>query len=412
MSLRGLGSFGASTVLSGGVSLLSIPLIVLLTDPAAWASIAVGQAVGSSLGVLAMFGWGITGPAAVAMMDSLRHTVAYWDSIRARLLLFVPIVLAAVVITLFLAPTQQLAAGICAVSMALGGLSGSWYLVGRNKPHHLLVRDTIPRVAGSVLGVLGLWASHSLVLFGALQLLGSLAAFGLVTVWVVPGLRRPEGAVQGFGGVLGVIRDQRHGVLVAVAIAFYYPVVLAIVAVLAPAALPVYALIEKVLRFAGLVMQPLLQYLQATVPAAGDLPATIRRSLAMISVLSIVCWAGFTSLLPFAATILGAGQVRVPWLIAINLGVYMGSVLLMNYLSTVALVAVGRASAIAPGALLGTAGGLAVTAVCAWLGGGSALSWGFVATSVLVLGLQLYSLFRALRTFPEVAAGLGSVDAA
>lgn len=395
---RTIGTFALTTLLSGGVSILSIPLIVILTDAQAWGSIALGQAVGSSVGVLAMFGWGVTGPATVAMMPAARHAAAYWESIMARLLLMVPALAITIITTMLLVPTEPLASVACAIAMAFGGLSGSWFTVGVKRPDKLFLLDSLPRVVGTVLGIVALALGGSLVAFGALQLLGSLAAFVLVTGWAVPGFRRPAGAARGFRATVRVLVEQRHGVVVAVAIAAYYPVVLALVAAFAPLALPLYALIEKVLRFAVMAMQPVFQYFQATVPAhrGRALARAIRQSLLVATVLALICWAGFALLLPVASLILTDGQVSVPTLVSVNLGAYMGAIVLTTVLSSVALIAVDRVRSVGWGGVVCSVLGLGAVLVFAIIGDGADISWGFVVTAIMLLAFQVVVLVRAL----------------
>lgn len=397
---RLIGWFVATTLLSGGVSLLSIPLIVTFTDSVAWGSVALGQAIGSSAGVLAMFGWGVTGPATVAMMSPSQRPAAYWNSVAARGLLFLPSVALTGVATWYLVPSEQIAATACAVAMAFGGLSGSWYAVGRRRPDILFLLDTVPRVAGTIAGLTCLWAGLSLTSFGVAQLCGSLLAFVLVSLWAVPGLRRPVGAVHNLRAVAGVIAGQRHGVAVAVAVASYYPVVLGIVAAYAPASLPLYALIDKVLRFATMAMQPVYQYFQATVPThrGAALARAIRRSLIFTTVIGVVSGLGFALLLPLAAGILSAGQIEVPVLVAINLGIYMTGIVVMTYMATVALIAVSRERLIGRGPLIGTAVGLIVTLFLAIYASGDAISFAFVITAVLIITYQFVILLRVPRS--------------
>ncbi|MCU1407826.1 MAG: hypothetical protein JWQ43_4129 [Glaciihabitans sp.] len=394
-----IGSFAATTVLSGGVSVLSIPVIVLLTNANDWASIALGQAVGSSIGVLAMFGWGITGPAAIAMMPHANRAAAYWESIVARIVLFVPALILTVALTWLLVPSEQLASVVCGAAMVFGGLSGSWYAVGRKRPDRLFILDTIPRVGGTLLGILLLWASGSLVLFGLAQLLGSLLAFLFVTIWALPGLHRPAGAAQGTGSILAVIAAQRHGVAVAVAIASYYPAVLAIIAAFAPAFLPLYALIEKVLRFATMALQPVFQYFQAHVPGhtGPELRREILRGLKITAGFGAICWIGFALLLPVASFVLAAGQVEVPVLVAINLGGYMGLTVVATYLSTVALIAVHRIKSVGRAALVTSVVGLSVILFLALIGDGADISWGFLVTAATLAGYQLVVLYKTIR---------------
>ena len=333
------------------------------------------------------------------MMSPPQRPAAYWNSVVARGLLFLPSVALTGVSTWLLVPSEQVAATACAVAMAFGGLSGSWYAVGRRRPAGLFLLDTIPRVTGTIAGLTCLWAGLSLTSFGVAQLCGSLLAFILVSLWAVPGLRRPVGAVQSLRSVAGVIAGQRHGVAVAVAVASYYPVVLGIVAAYAPPSLPLYALIDKVLRFATMAMQPLYQYFQATVPThrGAALVRAIRRSLLVTVVIGMACGLGFALLLPLAAGILSAGQIDVPVLVAINLGIYMTGVVVMTYMATVALIAVSRARLIGRGPLIGSAVGLVVTYFLAIYSSGNAISFAFVVTAVLILSYQFTVLLRVPR---------------
>ncbi|QAY72215.1 hypothetical protein ET445_01530 [Agromyces protaetiae] len=392
--------------MSGGVSLLTIPAIVLLTSPDLWASVALGQAVGSSAGVLALFGWGVTGPAKVAMASAGERAARYWDSVSARLILFAPIAVVAVLVPWLIVPEEPVAASVASLAMAFGGLSGSWYLVGVGRADLLLVLDTVPRVAATVVGIGGLWLTDSLVVFAVSQLVGSLAAFLLVTGWAVPRFRPPAGRARGIRSLFGVLARERHGVLVAVVVAAFYPSVLAVIAAVQPAALPLYALIDKVLRFAVMAIQPVFQFFQATVPAerGEGLRTAIRRSLLVSTGVAAVCFAATASLLPVAAFVLTAGHIAVPWLVAVNLGAYMAGVVLVMFLSSVALVAVGRERAIGWAPLTGVAIGVAATALLAATGDASAVSWAFVLAVVVIVGLQLTALLRAL------PAAAGRVD--
>lgn len=146
--IRTFGWFFATVVVSGASSIVTIPVIVTLTSAHSWAAVALGQAVGSSLSVLTMFGWGITGPARIAMMPRSEHAVAYWDSIVARLIVLVPVLAITVGVTWVIAPTAHLAAVVAGVAMAAGGLSGTWALIGRREPVALFWADTVPRVVG------------------------------------------------------------------------------------------------------------------------------------------------------------------------------------------------------------------------------------------------------------------------
>ncbi|PZE29910.1 MULTISPECIES: hypothetical protein [unclassified Curtobacterium] len=411
--IRTFGWFFATVVVSGASSIVTIPVIVTLTSAHSWAAVALGQAVGSSLSVLTMFGWGITGPARIAMMPRSEHAVAYWDSIVARLIVLVPVLAITVGVTWVIAPTAHLAAVVAGVAMAAGGLSGTWALIGRREPVALFWADTVPRVVGTVLGVGALALGGGLIAFSALQLAGALAAFVIVSVRLLGGVRRPAGGVHDAAGAWRVIREQRHGVAVAVAVAAYYPLVLVIVARFIPAQLPLYALNEKLLRFATMAMQPVHQYMQAAVPSQQGraLVRALRRSLAAILVISVLAWVVYTVLLPVASGLLTAGQVQVPAFAGLMLGAFMGFSVLGSYMTSVALVAVDRVGVISRGSLIGFGAGLLAVLLTALIGAADALAAGFVVTGIVTVLYQTTVFVRAMPRHADVQSDIVLLDA-
>lgn len=411
-SVRTFGWFVATVVVTGASSIITIPVIVTLTDAHSWAAVALGQAVGSSLSVLTMFGWGITGPARIAMMPRSEHAAAYWDSVVARLIVLVPVLAITIAVTWVIAPTAHVAAVIAGTAMAAGGLSGTWALIGRRQPVAMFWADTVPRVAGTVAGVGVLAAGGGLIAFSVLQLIGALAAFVIVSVLLLGGFRRPEGGVHDIRGTWRVIREQRHGVAVAVAVAAYYPLVLVIVARFIPAQLPLYALNEKLLRFATMAMQPVHQYMQAVVPSQKGraLVRALRRSLVAIVALSLVAWGLYTVLLPVASTILTAGQVPVPAFVGLMLGAFMGFTVLESYMTSVALVAVDRVAVISRVSLTGFGAGLVAVLLTALVGAANALAAGFVVTGLVTVLYQTAVFLKSMPRHHDVDdAEVGSV---
>ena len=91
---RRLGLFGASVVLNGAISLLTIPIVIAVAGADPWASMATGQSIGNSIGVLVLFGWGLTGPATIAMASASRRPRLFLASLFSRPAPPVPLMLA------------------------------------------------------------------------------------------------------------------------------------------------------------------------------------------------------------------------------------------------------------------------------------------------------------------------------
>ena len=169
------------------------------------------------------------------------------------------------------------------------------------------------------------------------------------------------------------LREQRHGIVATGVMAAFTPAVLAIVAVAAPAALPAFVLADRLAKFAGMAVSPLLQMFQGWVPAATGAERVRRTRLAGAATGGIAVTTGiaYTLLLPTAADLLAHGQIDYPLGTAIAFGLiatlYVGS----SFVSTVALMA-GRVRLVALAAVVGRAGDPAGAARGRGLGPGRA----------------------------------------
>jgi len=69
--------YGSSMVLLAITSLLAIPAMVAASGTHAWGAIAVGQSIGGVAAVIIAYGWGLSGPAAIARADQLARMREY-----------------------------------------------------------------------------------------------------------------------------------------------------------------------------------------------------------------------------------------------------------------------------------------------------------------------------------------------
>lgn len=399
-----VGLFGASMVLNGAISLITIPIVTGIAGADHWASMATGQAIGASFAVIVIFGWGLTGPVTVASTPVAGRPAMYLDSLLARIVLLIPVLLVQLAVTVAIVPHQKLVAFVAGVAFTLAGASANWFFVGEGRAGRFLVLDTVPRVAGTLLGAALLVATGDLLLFAVAQLAGSVVALVASAVVIVRGhgLRYREAARR--ARIVTTLREQRHGIVATGVMAAFTPAVLAIVAVTAPSALPAFVLADRLAKFGGMAVSPLLQMFQGWVPAAAGAERVHRTRLAgtVTAGIAIASGIAYTLLLPTAADLLAHGQIEYLPATAVAFGVittlYVGS----SFVSTVALMA-GRVRLVALAAVVGVPLTLFVLLITEVAGLTDLAAWVVAVGNLTMVGWQLLAV-RA--SFEQLTPGL------
>jgi len=388
-----VGVFGVSMVLNGVISLITIPIVTGIAGADHWASMATGQAIGASFAVIVIFGWGLTGPVTVASTPVAGRPAMYLDSLLARFVLLVPVLLVQLAVTVAIVPHQKVVAYVAGVAFTLAGASANWFFVGEGRAGRFLALDTVPRVAGTLLGAALLASTGDLLLFAMAQLTGSVVALVASALVIVRGHGLDYREAARRTRIVATLRDQRHGIVATGVMAAFTPAVLAIVAVAAPAALPAFVLADRLAKFGGMAVSPLLQMFQGWVPAAAGAERVRRTRLAgtATAVIAIASGVGYTLLLPTAADVLAHGQIEYPPATAIAFGViatlYVGS----SFVSTVALMA-GRVRLVALAAVVGVPLTLLVLLGTEASGLTDLAAWVVAAGNVAMVGSQLLAV--------------------
>lgn len=396
---RGLGKiigFGLSMVLLAVASLVAIPSMVAASGATAWGMIATGQAVGAVGAVAVAYGWGMSGPARVARADLSRRLSEYVESVVCELLIFVPVGVVVFTVAWLLGREWGLYAGVGALSTATVGLTASWFFVGRAQPYRLLVGETVPRVAGTGIGILFMQTGSSALVGVLWQLIGMVGAFVVCTVWILRPWDAACRAAVHPRSVRTVLWNQRHGLTATLVSAFYAAMPITIVTVLAPAVQPVYAVLDKVQRQVNAGLSPFTVVMQGWIPRAarGALHGRVRRALAV----SAVCGVGLAVVMliitPDLIRWLGGGQIR-PASAAIALMVTITGVYLFeSVVAKAALPALDRLGLAARASIAGMCVGLPLVAVGAvWLGTEGALA-GILIGMVVRLMIELTAVIR------------------
>lgn len=179
--LRRLGGFTLLPLLSLVTPFVLLPVVARVAGPPGWSSVVAGQSVGTFGATVVFWGWNVIGPVAAARARGQELTGLYGSSLRTRLLLLVPVLPVAAVVSAAVAqPGYRVVAASMALATSLLGLSPAWWGIGVGRPTVLLWYDTVPRVVAAALAVPVVLATRAIwtypVLLAAATVVG-LAAF-------------------------------------------------------------------------------------------------------------------------------------------------------------------------------------------------------------------------------------------
>ncbi|MBX3195280.1 MAG: hypothetical protein KF727_09320 [Microbacteriaceae bacterium] len=393
----GLGLFGLSVLINGVVSLITIPALVAVAGADAWASMATGQSIGASFGVLTIFGWGLTGPVRVAMADPASRPAMFLDSLFARGVLLIPLLIVQAAVTFAIVPHAKTVAFLAGTAMTLAGASANWYFTGEARPDRFLLLDTLPRVAGTIAGVVLASVSGMLLLFGVAQLVGAIVALAVSCRVIFRGARLDVRAAAGFARIRHSLAEQRHGVVATGMLAAYIPAALAIIALFSPALLPMFVLADRVGKFVAQAVSPLHQVFQGWVPAASGHELRRRMMLAgrVMGGIALLTGVLYTAFLAPASELLTHGQVDFTLAAVIAFGINMTLTVISPYLTSLGLMTFGRLRTISLSVVVAVLSTLAALLVVEALAPDQAV-WALIVGNVLMTVWQAVELRRAL----------------
>lgn len=334
--------YALNLAIPAALSVLLIPLLISNSGEAGWASIAVGQALGGPAAVIIGYGWSIQGPAAIS--GAARSLVAqeFFEALKTRTALTIPILLAASVVAAILSP-QPTVAVFGVLSIGIQGIRCNWLFIGLHSPARILLFETLPRGLGLVAAIvvlLSLQDAASIAL--SMQALGLIVSLVLTSLWVRKRYGPPSGGLRSLRWLL---IHQRHGVIGSLISSAYgaYPIL--IVSAVAPQTVPALALAQRLQAQMATAASPLADFAQSWVPRTPDLHQRRQRTLrAMVTVGAATSLAAavFVAISAPLIRFLGAGLVGLSLISCALLAalVVIGSV---NTVATVAgMPAVGK----------------------------------------------------------------------
>lgn len=395
MAITRLSGFSASVGIVTVLGIISIPVLSSAVGKQAWGVLALIQTVAQFGGILVAFGWGVTGAATVASVGAGRRRAVFRQSLAARALLYVGVAPILAILMCILTRGDVLVSVIGAIVYLLPNLGASWYFAGEGRPKRLVLFDTIPAVAGAMMGLVAAWVTGLLVLYIVFQGVGYLVAV-LLSAAVVLRDTRDETEPQ-MESIWRALVNQRHAVFANLVSGLYVTLPMVAVQIFLPASLSMYAIADRLFKYCSLAFLPIQQFFQSWVP---DPNADFRRRAKIASmsasVIGLVAGALIATLSPWVSGLLSVGVNVVSWQVSLPLGVAFVGIATAAVVGYACLVAVHRVQAIAVSTAIGAVIGAPLILLFAALGSAPLVAWSVAISELCVAGYQVLVLRKVL----------------
>lgn len=374
--------------------LLVLPVVSLRFGPDAWASIAVGQSVGSAVAVVVELGWGLTGPLRVATADMAATSKIFRSSYRQRFavasVFFLPLSLG----MYWFADGYELAVVLSALSALTIGLGANWLYVGKSRPQMVIFFDSVPRILGAVLGAVCLYHGTALEALPAIQLVVSLAVSIVPFFWLPrPATEREQLRILQHLRILWSDQGSVLVTTVATTVNQYLPVVM-VYGLTGSVHVAQYASADRLQKIAVAAVAPFTQVLQGWMPAADESEEKrrIKAGIATSWVAGLLAGVVFIIVTPYLVAVLFVGTVTVPPAIYVPLGMSVTMVVISRCTGNIALVLLGSGWITARSALVGAAVSLLGLVVTVNLYGVYGVCWTVFLVESIIVVIQTLAL--------------------
>lgn len=388
------GGYGASVLISGVISIAVLPAIIIFAGEAAWAEIAVAQGVAGFAYVLVIYGWGVTGPTAVASQPPAGRGRFYLDSLVSRVWLMIVVLPPSIAIALLFSHDYPALVALTVVTGVGSALSGAWFFVGEGSPGRYFVLDNVPKSIGTLAGAGLLILTNDALWFIVVQGLGSLVAVVLTSVDIArryPGWTRDLGP----GNAFGRLRGQSAAVAMSATSAVYVNLPILIVGAFAGTQVTAaYALAERLMRFALMATRPVVQVAQSYVPAP-DRSEQVRRARLVTKVavaMGVLGGLAYAVAMPSIVTLFSGSGLEIGFSLSVPLGLALGAMLVSQITGFACLTAFGLTRALATSTIAGAVTGAILLVPLMLLFGTPGIAAGLALSEIIVLAVQLVKL--------------------
>lgn|GEM_PF-6996930 len=384
---RSVALLTAVSAVSAVSPLIALPLITRAAGPGGFAEIAIGQALGTLAATLITFGWAVRGPVEAARSSHPSRVFRASIVVRgANSLVVLPLV--ALIAALASHADDHALAIVSALAFSLQGLSLGWYAVGVGRPLLSLVFDALPRIILNLVGALAALLTATPLLYPAILLVGTFAAFVAAT-WFI-GFRERFSVRGALTDARGAYRGGWRTALAAGLLTFSETAPLSTLGVAGSPAAIGFAPFDRVLKYGYIGVYMITGSFQGWVSSAqGDAGLRrMRRAVGIHALLAVALGAGFALVAPWATpVVLGPGFEIAP-LTALFGGIALAAMTVATALGICVVLPSGRDGAYLAAVCVG-----AILIVPAVLAGSALLGVAGAAGGVAVVQVAVLTVF-------------------
>ena len=365
-------------MLSAVTPLLVFPAVTHVYGAQGLGAIGIAQSVGVAASVIGELGWAVVGPQKIASMSAKERALYVRVASTTRLIALIVVLPLCVAVVSLLTPAFAFEAAVVSAGSALAGLSLGWAWIGANRPSRMLLLESIPRVLFSVTAAGLILAGGSLSTYGFALILAAL--FSLIA-GVLDFQAHDRSLVVRASTLRSAYREQALITGSRVVTAGYTALPVSLIALVSPAAVPLFTAVDRLARMALSVMAALPNRLQSWVGSSGSLEITrsrSRRQLIINSGAGLIAGVAFALAAPAAAHVVFSATVTLEPGLAWISGAMVAVICASRGLG-LSLVAAGRASWLLPASV-----------VACIVGVGAVLGFGYIVGAVgAVIGVLL-----------------------
>lgn len=308
---RRLGGFSVSVALMAVASLALVPATIGAAGLENWSSIVLAQALALVLQVVAGCGYGVNGPAIVAMRTPEDGVEYFRVAQRTRFVVIVPC-LVLMIAAMFIIPNPDPVAGLFGSAyLAIGTFSALFFYIGRAAPLWFLLAETAPRVSFIFAGAISLSLGAPLLVGLALPAIGAALAVAISNVTIYRSSKRTpsETTRLRIADVRAELRIQLGPTAVTVLQGGRDALPVLMVAAVAGELVGPYGVFDRVQRQAVMTLGPVIATLQGWVPRRIAAEASARPAITAIL-------AGFAGIPVVILVLTLLGPTLIGWLSA------------------------------------------------------------------------------------------------
>lgn len=305
-----LGLYLLAPMLSAVTPLLVFPAVTSVHGAAGLAAVGVAQSLGAAAAVVGELGWSVVGPQKIAALGIRARAELVRTSVATRAFAFLLLLPVAAVLAYFVSPAFPLEAAVIALGFASVGFSPAWALMGANRPGLILMFDSIPKILLVAGAAVAIRMGASLAVYGVALLIATVVI--TIAGWFIFGVHRAPSTLTR-ADIVRSIRGQGRITLSRAITAGFTALPVTLVALVAPAAVPLFTAVDRLARMALSVLAAVPNRLQSWLAAADGISRASRnrRQLQINAGLGVVAAIGYAILLPYVATFVFTRSVEV-----------------------------------------------------------------------------------------------------